>query len=330
MRERLEAMLKGRAPVPLALRGPLALAAGITRAGMALRAARPAARVEARVISFGNLTLGGTGKTPAVIARAQVELEKGRTVAVLTRGYGAPEPARAPVAVPGSTAWPPDLWRRVGDEAALVAWRVPGCAIVRCTDRVAAARAAIDQLGCDTLLLDDGFQYLALARDENILLVDATCPFGNRRVFPAGYLREPLSAARRATEIVFTRCDQAGDLAALAAELAALAPGVPVRRTMHAPTAVIRLEDRSIHPLGMLRGLRVRAACGIANPGAFFATLAVLGAEVHVQEVFADHTVPVLAAGCSYPTIITEKDAVKLGKAPPETFALRIEMRDLG
>jgi tetraacyldisaccharide 4'-kinase len=223
------------------------------------------------------------------------------------------------------------LWKYCGDEAALIAQRVPGCAIVKGADRVAGARAAIAQLGCDTLLMDDGFQHVRLHRDENILLIDATCPFGNRRVFPAGYLREPLSAARRATEIVLTRCDQAGDLHGLEAELGALAPGVPIRKTWHAPEALVRLADGAVLPLEALRGMEIRALCGIGNPGAFHAALEKLGAVRRETVVLRDHGVddsPV--ADPALPTIMTEKDAIKLSRLPGEAYALRIALREWG
>lgn len=331
MREKVEAMLKGEAPMPALLRAPLEAASLLNRAGMVLRRAATPVRVDARVISFGNITMGGTGKTPAVIARAQEEIAAGRRVAVLTRGYGATTPTAEPfVVTPGQA--PPSgglLSQYCGDEAALIAARVPECTVVKSADRVAGARVAVEKHGCDTLLLDDGYQYLRLHRDENILLIDATCPFGNRRIVPAGYLREPLGAISRATQIVLTRCDQARDLAALEAELATLAPSIPLRRTWHAPTALIRLADGELLPLETLRGLEIRAVCGIGNPASFQALLDSHGALRRESVVLADHaTLFFQLDDDGLATVMTEKDAVKLARAPENAYAVRIDLMD--
>lgn len=323
--DRAESILKGHEPAPALLRAPLLLASGVTRLGMALRRLKTVERVPARVISFGNITLGGTGKTPAVIARAQAELREGRTVAIVTRGHGAPARVAEPFVVAANHAAD---WKEVGDEAALIKARVPGCVLVRAADRVSGARAAIEREGCDTLLLDDGFQAVQLHRDENIVLIDATCPFGNRRVLPAGYLREPLAALRRATEIYLTRCDQAGDLGALEQEIAALAPGIPIRRTHHVPTALVRLHDQRELPLSTLQDLQVAALCGIGNPAAFLDTLAGLGAELRAQHILADHAAEHDIHGSPQcPLVMTEKDAVKRSHFGEHDYALRIEFR---
>ena len=324
LRDRAEAILKGEEATPALLRAPLALATCATRLGMALRGLKTVQRVPARVISYGNITLGGTGKTPAVIARAEAEIAAGRKVAVVTRGHGAPQRVQEPHAVGvGERA----DWESIGDEAALIAWRVPGCVIVRAADRVAGARAAVERLGCDTILLDDGFQSLQLHRDENIVLIDATCPFGNRRLVPAGYLREPLFALGRATEILLTRSDYAKDLDAIEAELAVLAPGVPLRRTRHVPTALVRLSDKAVLPLAMLDGMQVAALCGIGNPKSFMQTLARLGAKIREEIIVPDHGIaPSLNGTASGPLIMTEKDAVKFARPTEHDYALRIAL----
>ena len=334
LRERFEAMLKGRAPMPSALAALLKPAALIQQFGMAQRLRAAPERIDAHVVSFGNLTLGGTGKTPAVIARALAEIAQGRRPALITRGYHAARtgeplifPNIHPLAVPSADV--ADLAARYGDEAALVAWRVPGCAIVKGRDRVAAARAAVEGLGCDVLLLDDAYQNVRIARDENILLIDASCPFGNGRVFPAGYLREPREAAARATEILLTRCDQAEQLDTLEAELARLAPGVPLRRTTHAPCALVSLEGGGeAQPLTWLAGRSVRPVCGIGNPAAFLQTLRDLGAFLEPPLLLPDHgTLPLGLDYGTTPPILTEKDAVKLATPIHGAYALRIALR---
>jgi tetraacyldisaccharide 4'-kinase len=247
-----------RIPWPLAL--ALAAATPVVRAGMMARLSLPRVRVDARVISFGNLTAGGTGKTPAVIERARKEIAAGRKVAVLTRGYGSKKGA-AYAWKPGGQIDVPFLCRVLGDEPALIALKVPEAVVVKNRDRVAGAQAAIEQHGCDTLILDDGFQYVRLERDENILLIDATNPFGNGHLIPRGLLREPLRAMARATAIILTHCDQAADLSPVLAQVKALAPHAPIRRTRHAPAGFYRFSGGPPLPCTAVAGKRVRAVC---------------------------------------------------------------------
>jgi len=293
-------------PAPLAL--ALTACTPAVRIGMAARKRRRVHRVKARVISFGNITAGGTGKTPAVIERAQLELAAGHRVAVLTRGYAAPSGNRPGDSTQLQGASP---YKALGDEAALILQKCPGVIVVKNADRVAGAQRAIE-LGCDTLLLDDGFQYLRLARDENIVVIDSTSPFGNEQLIPRGILREPLPELRRATQIVLTRADQAHDLAALTARLRTLAPGIPLRTTLHAPTALRNLATGTKQALTTLRGQHVVAMCGIGNPESFAATLENLGAIIDGLVATSDHTSArkseISTAGL---LITTEKDAVR-------------------
>jgi tetraacyldisaccharide 4'-kinase len=311
-------------PAPLA-----ALLTSLTpfvRLGMAWRLRQPRVRVDARVISFGNITVGGTGKTPAVIERAREELAAGNRVAVLTRGYGTAS-QQNPFLVKGDSA----LAAQVGDEPALIARKAPGVVIAKGPDRVAAARAAIDRYGCDTLILDDGFQYVRLERDENVLLIDSCNPFGNGRLIPRGVLREPILHAGRATTVILTRCDQAGDLARLRAQVEALCPYAPIRETWHAPASLWRVSDGEEVPLEHLHGMRVRAACAIAHPEAFFRTLESLGAVLTERLACADHSrIPESALAGSAMLVTTEKDAMRMERAPENVYALGIELRTLG
>ena len=325
--DRLAEKVRADEELPLPLRVCLGAASVFVRAGMWVRLHGPRVRVPATVISFGNLTAGGTGKTPAVIARARAELAAGGRVAVLTRGYGSP-PVREPLAVDTDVATE-DLCGLLGDEPALIARKVPGIVIVKHADRVAAARAAIARHGCGVLILDDGFQHVRLERDENVLLIDASNPFGNDRIVPRGILREPLAAARRATEIVLTRCDQARDLPALIASLATLCPGIPIRKTRHAPRALRRLVDDVMLPLDAIRGMEVTAICGIGHPEAFFRTLEALGARVVGRRQYRDHTrIPADAFASETLMVTTEKDAVRLERNLANVLALCIEIVD--
>jgi tetraacyldisaccharide 4'-kinase len=283
---------------------------------------------KARVISFGNLTAGGTGKTPAVIAQARLEVEAGHHVAVLTRGYGAPRHSSPIAVLPDDPR--PNLGRHIGDEPALILRRAPGVMIVKSPNRVEAAWVAIYEYGCDTLILDDGYQYLGLERDENILLLDAACPFGNGHLLPRGILRERPEAINRATEIILTRCDQVEDLSPLLDELAVLAPGVPIRRTVHRPSSLWRVQGGGVLPLKTLRGQRVTALCGIARPEAFLQTLEDLGASIVDTRIYRDHApIPPQDIPTSGTVITTEKDAMRLGRVGEHVLALGIELRTL-
>ncbi len=313
-------------PIPAPLAFALGLATSVTRLGMAWRLRGRRTRVEARVISFGNITAGGTGKTPAVIERAQREIQAGHRVAVLTRGYGS-------LKVPEPFAVTPDtprhgLAENIGDEPALILRRVPEVTVVKAADRVAGARKAIE-LGCDILLMDDGFQHVALERDENVLLIDAVNPFGNGHLIPRGILREPLSAMTRATHIVLTRCDQARGMEALITTIHSVHPGVSIRKTRHAPRGLWRVNGGQTVPLYTLNGKEIAAVCGIGHPEAFFRTLESLGARIISHAVYRDHArIPASAIAPDILTITTEKDALRMTHAPENLWALAIVLED--
>jgi len=323
-------------PIPAPIAALLAAATPVQRAGMWLRLHGPRERVEARVISFGNITAGGTGKTPAVIERVQQELAAGHKVAVLTRGYGAKKAIRDPLVVAGADA--ASMWESVGDEPALIARKAPDVVIAKSADRVAAARVAIARFGCDTLILDDGFQYVRLVRDENIVAIDATNPFGNGRLVPRGILREPVRALERATQVILTRCGEMDDMdlmdgmdAELAEALRRYCPDAPVRRTRHAPDRLWRVADGEEVALEALRGKAVAAVCAIGNPGGFYRTLEDLGAVVTERRSFRDHVViPREALVADGTVVTTEKDAVRMASAPENVLALGISLRDVG
>jgi tetraacyldisaccharide 4'-kinase len=235
------------------------------------------------VISVGNLTVGGTGKTPLVAWLAQHLQSKGLRVAILTRGYKASGvgPARHP-----ATAG--DAHRRA-DEPAELAAMCPGAPVVINPDRVAGAAKAVRSHGARVLVLDDGFQHRRIARDLDIVTLDATLPFGYGRMLPAGLLREPAGSLTRADAVVMTRCDQVSndELLRIEGQIRGINNELLICRSIHAPAAV-RVADEELD-LQELRGKNVFAFCGIGNPRAFLDTLEGLGCTLAGSRSFNDH-----------------------------------------
>ncbi|APG25494.1 tetraacyldisaccharide 4'-kinase [Syntrophotalea acetylenica] len=267
-------------------------------------------RAPVPVISVGNLSVGGTGKTPVVDYLIRCCLSRGRRVAVVSRGYGS---ADGPALRVVSAGKGPVLdVRQAGDEPWLLARRNPCACVVVAPRRADGVRYAVDCLGADLVLLDDGFQHLAVARDFDLVLLDASRPFGNGRVLPAGILREPISALKRGSLFLLTRASGPG-------ADPPLLPG-PVLRCRHV------MADHAIGPNGnswsfaQLAKLRGLAFAGIAEPQNFFHGLEQRGLKLHQTLCFSDHTKydgqdlsRLVAASVQADYLITtEKDAVKL------------------
>jgi len=283
------------------------------------------------VLSVGNITAGGTGKTPLVewLARA-VAGREGRRVCVLTRGYGREGVGR--VVVSDGATINADA-REGGDEPRLLAERLlrHGVAVVADADRVAAAAWARENLRSEVFVLDDGFQHLRLARDLNVATVDASDPWGGGRLLPAGRLREPRGALRRADCVVITRAELAEDLTALRAEAARLSGGRPVfvawTSTLGLSSLAADESEVAVDQNSEARAIKddarpVAAFCGIANPGAFFKHLRREGIKLAHERAFRDHhfySQSEIDALCREATgrgaralVTTAKDAVKL------------------
>ncbi|HZI65359.1 MAG TPA: tetraacyldisaccharide 4'-kinase [Thermoanaerobaculia bacterium] len=289
------------------------------------RAGRP-------VVSVGNLTFGGTGKTPFVLFLARRLRFEGKRPAIVSRGYGRRTRGVVVVSEGNGPVVGPD---EGGDEPVAMALRLPAVPVVVGERRVDAARAAI-ALGADLLLLDDGYQHLPLARDVDILLLDAADPFGGGSLPPAGSLREPLAALARADAFVFTRVDRAAPSAEARAELRRRNPDAPLF------TARIRaagLADESGAPVdsATLAGRRFVAVCGIAHPKAFFTSLSELDLAPDELLAFPDHhrygrrdleriRRAADRSGSAW-IATTEKDAVKLrGKTSLPVVVVRLEV----
>jgi len=248
-------------------------------------------QLAAPVISVGNLTTGGTGKTPLVEWVCRVVASKCAAaevrVCVLTRGYGRPNPQSQIVvsdgnqilATPGAS----------GDEPYLLAKNLLGkAAVIANPNRAAAGAWALKNLGSEVFVLDDGFQHLALSRDLNIVTIDATNPWGGGRLIPYGRLRESRAGLSRAGCVVVTRTDQARDLGSLSAELERLAPGIPIFLSRMATAGIHQLAGSPIEPK-QLRLQRVAAFCGVGNPESFFTHLRREGYQPELTRAFADH-----------------------------------------
>ena len=228
-----------------------------------------ASRAPVPVVSVGNLTLGGTGKTPCVEYVARVYRDLGVQVAILSRGYGA-EAGR-------------------NDEAMVLEENLPDVPHLQGRDRVSLATTAAEELEAELLVLDDGFQHRRLHRDLDVVLIDATWPPICDYLFPRGTLREPASGLRRAGAVVLTRCDQvtAADVEAIRAWLTRRFPGKPIATTEHRPIEL--LGGETPEPVESMRGCPVGGFCGIGNPAAFRRTLDGLGAQVAAFRSFPDH-----------------------------------------
>lgn len=269
-------------------------------------------RLPRPVVSIGNLTLGGTGKTPMVARLAADLIGSGRRVAVLSRGYGGSANGELMIVSDGKSILV--TAEQAGDEPYLLAQKVPGLMVVIGADRYRAGLHALRELKPDIFILDDGFQHLRLKRDLDILLLDAARPFADGRTLPAGFLREPRSAAGRADLVVYTRCAQQG--------VPHLFPGKPCCWTSHTLTGLVPLGGGERRGFEALNGARVTAFSGIADPGSFFDLLESFGVRLAATLSFPDHSrygEEEVAAICrlqdasrSTVLVTTEKDAVKL------------------
>ncbi|NOK06462.1 MULTISPECIES: tetraacyldisaccharide 4'-kinase [unclassified Myxococcus] len=307
-----------------------------------------AERVEGlKVISVGNVNVGGTGKTPAVLHLAEQLVQAGRKVGILTRGYG--RASREPLTFIGTEPLPSS--ELAGDEPLLLARRCPQVRLFVGSDRVASAYRARDEFSLDTVLLDDGFQHRRLARDEDFVVVDESVGLGNGHMLPRGPLREPPASLRRATLFWLRAPATASDAAVLPVtrpedmrtpqttthQLVPTAvtserfadtlggwlpssPGIPRVRTRYRPTAWVDPEG-NLHPVTALTGQPVLALAGLARPGGFLKTLQGLGTDVRDAALFPDHhrftadelrDVQARAARQGARVVTTEKDAVRL------------------
>lgn len=278
-------------------------------------------KADCRVISIGNITWGGTGKTPLAEALARFLKKEGKSPAVLIRGYGR-------------------------DEAYMLKDKLKDIPVLTGRDRIKSAREACMDYGADTLILDDGFQHWRLRRDLDIVLIDASSPFGNRGLVPRGILREPLSSLARADVFVLSRMDanpQEG-LEAIKKELRRYNPRAPIYQAVYTPSFLRRLNPATErYELSKIKNERVALVSGIADPQYFARSIESLGAEIALEFCFPDHyrysskdlqdiQRQCLEKGIKY-IITTEKDAARMRgllnkeKLNLELLALCIEIK---
>lgn len=308
-------------------------------------------RLPARVISIGNITLGGTGKTPATIALTHEAKQRGFTPCIFTRGYGGK--AKGPCFVSRGEGPLLNAYD-AGDEAFLMAEKLKGIPVVRGQNRYEAGMFALGNLRVQTagpqsewiFILDDGFQHWGLFRDMDILLVDGMNPFGNRKLLPLGYLREPVSEISRADIIVITNTPslsgwkgesrQRSEITELMKEIKQYNPTAPVFFSEHRPVGFTTVAGDS-YPLEWAKGREFYAFCGIGNPQSFGKTLASTGAKIKSLRTFRDHyrfspdDMKTIAAdakktGAAW-IVTTEKDIMRLRgfDLPENLVALAIE-----
>lgn len=281
-------------------------------------------RLGVPVISVGNLTTGGTGKTPLVEWIANELAQMRRRVCILTRGYGRPNSGTRVVVSNGREILSDA--DRAGDEPFLLAERLIGRTAIICdADRVSAAQWAIENFKSDVFLLDDGFQHLSVARDLNLLTIDATNPWGNRKLFPAGILRESPAELARADCVVITRADDLNQTEELQREIIKLSSECPVfqsRMTLRGLREVARLDSPA--PTSEIQAGPVAAFCAIGNPESFFSLMRRGGYDLCHTQAFRDHHAYTQAdidrlvresIACGARTLLTTaKDEVKLRK----------------
>ncbi|MFH1717919.1 MAG: tetraacyldisaccharide 4'-kinase [Planctomycetota bacterium] len=235
------------------------------------------------VFCVGNITVGGTGKTPLVVwlYKRIISSSKfgisGSECAILTRGYKAAQNSGTET-------------QDFRDEIAILAESCPGAKVVVNPDRVVGAAQAIGNFGARVLIMDDGFQHRRFARDLDIVAIDATRPFGYGRLFPAGLLREPVASLKRAGAVVITRCDQVGEseLHDLERKLLAVNPSMVIARSTHSPVCAKTANGEEV-ALEQLQGKKIFAFCGIGNPEAFLRTVENLGCELVGSGIYNDH-----------------------------------------
>ncbi|HWR20711.1 MAG TPA: tetraacyldisaccharide 4'-kinase [Verrucomicrobiae bacterium] len=295
-------------------------------------------RLPVPVLSVGNVSAGGSGKTPFVEMLAARLREQGQQVVIISRGYRGGSKKPTIVSDGRDLRCEPPV---AADEAYLLARHLPGVAVLTGANRYRVGEVALEHVDCDVIILDDGFQHLRLYRDLDIVLVDAVNPLGYGRLLPSGLLRESPEAFGRADLVVITHADAGRNLDLAIQAIRRHAPITPIALAVHRPVNLIDVRSGEYLDFDRLTGQRLLAVSGIANPSRFEATLVQLGAFVAAHRIFPDHHRYSIAdleiingaamdSGASM-VVITEKDMVKLtcldlAKVGAPLYALSISL----
>ena len=287
-------------------------------------------RLNCPVISVGNLTMGGTGKTPMVVWLASLCSGEGYRVGIVSRGYGGVESSRVIVVSDGENILAEQ--EISGDEPLMLARRLQGIPVLCSRKRAEAAKAAIEKFKCNALILDDGFQHRYLARDLDIVMLDSRNPFGSGKLFPRGTLREKSAALARAQVLVLSRFDQSENAEKNRHNLRRQWPDRAVVTATHRAVRIFSAVDHGERPLTSLTELRLAAFAGIARPNDFFQSLQNLGARLVYTAAFPDHyplTSQLLSSLVREASnvrpelwLTTEKDWVRLPQVLPQDMEL--------
>lgn len=290
-------------------------------------------KIESRMISVGNITVGGTGKTPAVIAIAEAAKEKRFKVAILTRGYKGK--AKGINTVSNGSHILLDCLD-AGDEPYLMARKLEGVPVVKGENRYLSARFAIEKFGSNLFILDDGFQHLKLYRDIDILLIDTTDPFGNGHLLPRGILREPLKAIRRADIVILTKSNLSTNKMEIVEVVRRYNPSAPIFLSYYKPLDLIGIKG-NLTPFESIKDMSLFLFSGLANHSSFKLLLESSGARIIGELTYPDHfyyskkdidEIKERAGRLGADMIVTtEKDIVRIPDSEFQTqiYALRIE-----
>ncbi len=240
-------------------------------------------KVNAVVISVGNITAGGTGKTPLVIWLCNYLHQQNISCAIITRGYKSA--TKSPQLHVGG-----QQPQATSDEPAVIAKSSPDAAVIINPDRIAGAKEAIEKFNAKVLILDDGFQHRRLSRNLDIVTIDAVEPFGFERLIPAGLLREQVRSLKRADAIVITHSDLISNsaLEVIEQRMLNVNPQLVIAKAIHQPTKIVFSDGKSAEPEN-LKGKKVFAFCGIGSPDSFLRTLKACGAAITGSEIYDDH-----------------------------------------
>ena len=290
----------------------------------------PAKKLPIKVVCVGNLTTGGTGKTPMVECVARMLRDAGKRVAVLSRGYKGTKERKGGVVCDGETMILSP--RESGDEPYMLALRLGSIPVLVGRNRYASGNIVYRRFDTEIAVLDDGYQHFQLARDLNIVLVDGRTGFGNGHLLPAGTLREPLAGLRRADHFVITKVEQKEAGQAIEKTLQTWNPGAKIFHARYVPQSLLDPMTGERNEPDDLRGKTILAFAGLASPAYFFELLRSLGAVIREEMIFPDHhryteadvrDIRKMTAGAEW-ALTTEKDIVRLRDVNIENLPIRV------